>query len=49
MKKIIGTALVALALVGSASSAFANSGYQGPTKQSELARQLEFWNQFKGG
>jgi len=48
MKKIIGTALVALALVGSASSAFAQSGYQGATEQSELARQLEFWNQFKG-
>jgi len=46
MKKVIGTALVALALVGSASSAFAHTGYQGPNEQSELSKELRFWSQF---
>jgi len=46
MKKIISTALVAFALVGSTASAFAHSGYQGPNEKSELAKQLEFFQQF---
>ncbi len=46
MKKLIGTTLVALALVGTASSAFATPNYQGPNEKTELSRQLDFWKQF---
>lgn len=46
MKKLIGTTLVAIALVASASSAFATSNYQGSSEKSELSKQLDFWKQF---
>ncbi|MGF1619022.1 MAG: hypothetical protein ACFCUR_00235 [Rhodomicrobiaceae bacterium] len=46
MKKLIGTTLVALALVGSASSAFATPSYGGANGKTELSRQLDFWKQF---
>jgi hypothetical protein len=46
MKKLIGTTLVAIALVGSASSAFAAPSYEGSNEKTELSRQLDFWNQF---
>ena len=46
MKKLIGTAFVALALVSSASSAFAHPQYEGVNQQSQLSKDLDFWNQF---
>ena len=46
MKKLIGMTLVAIALVGSASSAFAASNYEGSNGKTELSRQLDFWKQF---
>jgi hypothetical protein len=46
MKKLIGTTLVAIALIGSASSAFAASNYEGSNGKTELSRQLDFWKQF---
>ena len=49
MKKIIGSALVALALVGSVATASAGSTYNSekfPDHSASLSQSLAFWQQF---